>query len=76
MIIFGYWCLEKIVLGIGTHTTQARAGQDKFDKRNQEVLMLIKLLIINDQLPQVPFGKIAKEIWELLKDLHETYDKS
>lgn len=38
--------------------------------------MLIKLSVTDDQLPQVPSGKLAKEIWDLLKGLHETSDKS
>lgn len=38
--------------------------------------MLIKPPITNDQLPQVPFGKTAAKIWTILKDLHETSDKS
>lgn len=38
--------------------------------------MLIKLSVTDDQLPQVSSGKSAKEIRDLLKDLHETSDKS
>lgn len=38
--------------------------------------MLIKLSVTNDQLPQVSSGTLAKEIYDHLKDLHETSDKS
>ena len=38
--------------------------------------MLLKLFVIDDQLPQIPFGKSAAEIWKYLKELHETSDKS
>eukprot|EP00253_Pinus_taeda_P032099 PITA_32099 len=38
--------------------------------------MLLKLSVADDQLPQIPSGKTAAEIWQQLKDLHETSDKS
>lgn len=38
--------------------------------------MLIKLSVTDDQLPQVPSDKTIVEIWEHLKVLHETSDKS
>jgi len=38
--------------------------------------MLLKLSVTDDQLSQIPFGKIAAEIWQHLKELHETSDKS
>lgn len=37
--------------------------------------MLIKLSVTDDQLPQVASGKTTNEIWDLLKGLHETFDK-
>eukprot|EP00253_Pinus_taeda_P036695 PITA_36695 len=38
--------------------------------------MLLKLSVPDDQLPQIPSGKTPVEIWQQLKDLHETSDKS
>eukprot|EP00253_Pinus_taeda_P013936 PITA_13936 len=38
--------------------------------------MLLKLSVTDDQLPQIPSGKTAAEIWQQLKELHETSDKS
>ena len=38
--------------------------------------MLLKLSVIDDQLPQIPSGKTTAEIWQHLKELHETSDKS
>eukprot|EP00253_Pinus_taeda_P006482 PITA_06482 len=38
--------------------------------------MLLKLSVADDQLPQIPSGKTAAGIWQQLKELHETSDKS
>lgn len=76
LTIFEYRCLDQLVLGKESHPTTAGDDQDKHDVKNREVVMLIKLSVTDDQLPQVPTGKTAKEIWDLLKDLHETSDKS
>ena len=38
--------------------------------------MLLKLSVTDDQLPQISSGKTAAEIWQQLKELHETSDKS
>lgn len=38
--------------------------------------MLLKLSMTDDQLPQIPSSKTADEIWQHLKELHETSDKS
>jgi len=50
--------------------------QNKFDDRNQEVVMLLKLSVTDDQLLQIPSGRTATEIWQHLKELHEISDKS
>ena len=56
----------------GTSSTD----QDKFDDRNRDAVMLLKPSVADDQLPQIPSGKTAAEIWQQLKELHETSDKS
>lgn len=76
MMIFEYKCLDKIVLGKTDHPADEGKEQDKFDEQNREAIMLIKLSITDDQLPQVSSGKIAAEIWSHLKGLHETSLKS
>ena len=38
--------------------------------------MLLKLFIIDDQLPQIPSDKSDIDIWKYLKELHETFHKS
>ena len=76
LTIFEYRRLDKLVLGTKTRPTSDQAKQDKFDDRNREAFMLLKLSIIDDQLPQIPSGKSDVEIWKYLKELHETSDKS
>lgn len=81
-IIFSFWAqvltrrLEALVLGTETHPTTVDATQEKFDERKRKAVMLIKLLVIDDQLSQVLSGKIVAKIWTTLKDLHKTLDKS
>lgn len=76
LTIFEYQCLDAVVLGTSQHPTTAGKDQDKWDERNREAVMLIKLFGTDEQLPQIPSGKTAKEIWDHLKSLHETSDKS
>jgi len=38
------------------------ADQDKFDDRNREAVMLLKLSVTDDQLPQIPSGDTDAEI--------------
>ena len=76
LTIFEYCHLDELVLGTKTCPTSDQAEQDKFDDRNREAVMLLKLSVIDDQLPQIPSGKSAAEIWKYLKELHETSDKS
>ena len=76
LTIFEYHHLYELVLGTKTRPTSNQVEQDKFDDRNREAVMLLKLSVIDDQLPQIPSGKSAVEIWKYLKELHETSDKS
>ena len=76
LTIFKYRRLDTLVLGTETRPTSVQANQDKFDDRNQEAVMLLKLSVTDDQLPQIPSGKSAADIWKYLKELHETSDKS
>lgn len=76
LTIFEYRVIDQLVLGKATRPTTAGPEQTKFDEQNREAVMLIKLSVIDDQLPQIPSGKTAAEIWEHLKTLHETSDKS
>jgi hypothetical protein len=49
--------------------------QDKFDEKDKEVVMLIKLSMTNEMLTEVQTGKTSSTIWTHLKDLHETSNK-
>ena len=62
LTIFEYRRLDQLVLGKELSPGIAGANQDKFNGRNWEVVMLLKLSVIDDQLPQIPFGKTAAEI--------------
>eukprot|EP00253_Pinus_taeda_P002078 PITA_02078 len=76
LTIFEYRRLDQLVLNKELRPGTAGTDQDKFDDRNREAVMLLKLSVADDQLPQIPSGKTAAEIWQQLKDLHETSDKS
>eukprot|EP00253_Pinus_taeda_P011625 PITA_11625 len=76
LTIFEYRHLDQLVLGKELHPGIAGTDQDKFDDRNREAIMLLKLFVTDDQLLQIPFGKTAAKIWQHLKELHETSDKS
>lgn len=62
LTIFEYWCPNHVVLGTTSRHIVSRKDQDKHDEHNQEVVMLIKLLVIDDMLPQVPYGKPSAKI--------------
>ena len=76
LTIFEYRRLDQLVLAKEPRPGTAGTDQDKFDDRNREAIMLLKLSVVDDQLPQIHFGKTATEIWQQLKELHETSDKS
>lgn len=76
LLIFEYQCLEQIVLGKETHLATASNDQTKFDECSQEVVMLLKLSVTDDMLLEVPPDKKNNEIWDHLKNVHETFDKS
>ena len=68
MTIFEYRCLDKTILGTLQCPTTVEG--------NREATMLIKFSVTDDQLLQVPSGKLIVEIWEHLKALDESFDKS
>jgi len=76
LTIFEYRLLDQLVLGTELHPGTPGADQDKFDDRNREAVMLLKLSVTDDQLPQIPSSKTVAEIWKHLKELHETSGKS
>eukprot|EP00253_Pinus_taeda_P005669 PITA_05669 len=76
LTIFEYRRLDQLVLNKELRPGTTGTDQDKFDDRNREAVMLLKLSVVDDQLPQIPSGKTAAEIWQQLKDLHETSNKS
>jgi hypothetical protein len=64
-----------IVLGKLTWPIVAGKDQDKFDEKDREALMLIKLSVIDEMLTEVQTGKSSSAIWTYLKDLCETSDR-
>ena len=49
--------------------------QDKFDERDKEAVMMLKLFVTDEMLSEVRTRKTSTEIWKHLKELHETLDK-
>ena len=75
LAIFTYRCLSDVVLGRSPLPTVVGKDQDKFDGQDREAVMLIKLSVIDEMLPEVQNGKTAAAIWKQLKDTHEISDK-
>ena len=59
LAIFAYRCLSDVVLGTSPRPTVAGKDQDKFDGQDREVVMLIKLSVTDEMLPEVQNGKTA-----------------
>jgi hypothetical protein len=53
LAIFAYRCLSNVVPGTSLRHTVAGKDQDKFDGQDREVVMLIKLSMIDEMLPEV-----------------------
>jgi hypothetical protein len=75
LAIFEYKCLVSIVLGNDTRPQVMGRDQDKFDERDREAIMLLKLFVINEMLLEVQAKKTSVNIWKHLKELHETLNK-
>jgi hypothetical protein len=75
LAIFVYWCLSDVVLGTSPRPTVADKDQDKFDGQDREAVMLIKLSVTDEMLPEVQNGKTAATIWKQFKETHEISDK-
>jgi hypothetical protein len=75
LAIFVYRCLSDVVLGTSPRPTVAGKDQDKFDGQDREAVMLIKLSVTDEMLPEVQNGKTAATIWKQLKETHEISDK-
>ena len=76
LTIFEYQNIDQIVLGVTQRPTATSTNQDTWDQNNWQAVILLKLSVADDQLPQIPFSKTAAEIWEHLKTFHETSNKS
>lgn len=75
LTIFEYRCLAGILLGKETRPTAAGRDQDKFDGKDREAIMLLKLSVTNEMLPEVQTETSSATIWKHLKEMHETSDK-
>lgn len=76
LMIFEYRCLDKIILDIDTWPTLLGKDQDKFDDRDWEAAMLIKLSVTDEMLLEVQTSTNSTEVWKHLWDLHEMSCKS
>lgn len=74
LAIFEYKCLVDIVPGKDTRPT-TMGYQNKYDERDREAVMLIKLSITNEMLLEVQTEKTSVAIWKRLQKLHETSNK-
>jgi hypothetical protein len=75
LAIFAYRCLSDVVLGTSPHPMVVGKDQEKFDGQDREVVMLIKLSVTDEMLPEVQNGKTTVVIWKQLKETHEISDK-
>lgn len=76
LTIFEYRDNDPVVLGTTQRPTTAGPDQVAYDQINWEAVMLLKLSVADDQLPQIPSDKTIAEIWVHPKTLHETSNKS
>jgi hypothetical protein len=75
LAIFEYRCLDKLVLGKEIWSETNVDAQEKYDAKNREVVMLIKLSVTNEMLPEVQDGNDAFVMWGNLWKMHETSNK-
>ena len=57
LVIFQYRCLTDIVLDKDTGSTVLGKDQDKFDGQDREAMMLLKLSMTDEMLPEVQIKK-------------------
>ena len=55
-----------IVLGKDTWPTITGKDQEKFDGQDKEAVMLLKLSVTDEMLPEVQTGKTSAAIWKHL----------
>lgn len=58
--LFLSMCLDQIVLGNIARPIVIDKDQDKFDERNHEAVMFLKLLVIDEMLPKVTLARLLK----------------
>jgi hypothetical protein len=75
LAIFAYRCLSDVVMGTRPRPMVASKDQDKFDGQDREVVMLIKLSVTDEMLPEVQNGQTVAVIWKQLKETHKISDK-
>lgn len=63
------------MFGKDTQPTIAGKDYEMFDGQDKEVVMLLKLSMIDEMLHEVQIEKTSTAIWKHLKNLHETSDK-
>jgi hypothetical protein len=76
LAIYEYRGLEKIVLGEEVQGKTDVDAQAESDVKNQEVVMLSKLSVMNEMLPEVQDGNDSFVMWGNLRDTHETSEKN
>jgi hypothetical protein len=62
LTVFEYKCLANNVLGKLTRLRVLGKDQDKFDKKDREAVMLIKLSVTDEMLTKVQIGTTSPAI--------------
>jgi hypothetical protein len=75
LAIFEYKCLDKLILENEIHSETDIDAQEKYDAKNGEAVMLIKLSVMDEMLPEVQTGDDAFTNWQTLQNLHEIINK-
>jgi hypothetical protein len=75
LAIFEYRCLDKLILGKEIQSETNEDTLEKYDAKNRKAIMLIKLFVTDEMLPEVQTGDNAFPIWQTLQNLHGTSNK-
>jgi hypothetical protein len=66
LAIFEYRCLAKLILGKEIQSETNEDTLEKYDAKNRKAVMLIKLFVTDEMLPEVRTGDNAFPIWQTL----------
>ncbi|KAH9315017.1 hypothetical protein KI387_023644, partial [Taxus chinensis] len=67
---------QNIICGCGGSESQPAMNFEDYDKRHKEALLLLKLSVSDDMIPEVRNATVASTLWTSLKDKYQTLEKS